>query len=210
MYEILKEMEKELIDLESINLKDLKDENTAIIVVDMVRGFYDVGPLASSRVKNIISPLVKLNDKTTGYKKIFFIDCHEEDSSEFNAYPPHCIANTVESQLIEELKVYTKNNRIIKKNSTNGFHAKEFQQWLKENSSINNFIVTGVCTDICVETLAISLKTYFNEFNEEKSIIVPMNLVETYDLGIHNGDLMNLISLYKMKINGINIVKYIE
>ncbi len=37
-----------------------------------------------------------------------------------------------------------------------------------------------------------------------------MNLVETYDLGIHNGDLMNLISLYKMKINGINIVKYIE
>ncbi len=35
MYEILKEMEKELIDLESINLKDLKEENTAIIVVDL-------------------------------------------------------------------------------------------------------------------------------------------------------------------------------
>jgi nicotinamidase-related amidase len=210
MYEILQGIEKELIDSKSINLKDLKEENTAIIVVDMVRGFYDVGALASSRVKNIISPLVKLNDKTPGYKKVFFIDSHEEGCCEFNAYPPHCIANTIESELIEELKVYTRNNKVIKKNSTNGFHTKEFQQWLKDNSSINNFIVTGVCTDICVETLAISLITYFNEINEEKNIIVPMDLVETYDLGIHNGDLMNLISLYKMKINGINIVKYIE
>ncbi|MEW8993672.1 isochorismatase family protein [Clostridium sp.] len=121
-----------------------------------------------------------------------------------------CIANTIESELIEELKVYTKNNKIIKKNSTNGFHAKEFQQWLKENPNINNFIVTGVCTDIYVETFAISFITYFNEINEEKNIIVPMNLVETYDLGMHNADLMNLIGLYKMEINDINIVRYIE
>lgn len=37
-----------------------------------------------------------------------------------------------------------------------------------------------------------------------------MNLVETYDLGMHNADLMNLIGLYKMEINDINIVRYIE
>lgn len=210
MDKVLKEIEKELMDVKSIRLGDLQKDNTSIIIIDMVRGFYDIGPLASSRVENIISPLVNLNEKALSFKKVFFIDCHEEGSKEFTAYPPHCIEGTIESELIEELKGYAKNNKIIKKNSTNGFHTEEFQQWLKENPKINNFIVTGVCTDICVETFVISLVTYFNEINEEKNIIVPMNLVETFDLGIHNGELMNLMSLYKMKLNGVNVVKYIE
>jgi nicotinamidase-related amidase len=210
MDKVLKEIEKELMDVKSIRLGDLQKDNTSIIIIDMVRGFYDIGPLASSRLENIISPLVNLNEKALSFKKVFFIDCHEEGAKEFTAYPPHCIEGTIESELIEELKGYTKNNKIIKKNSTNGFHTEEFQQWLKANPEINNFIVTGVCTDICVETFVISLVTYFNEINEEKNIIVPMNLVETFDLGIHNGELMNLMSLYKMKLNGINVVKYIE
>jgi nicotinamidase-related amidase len=210
MDKVLKEIEKELMDVKSIRLGDLQKDNTSIIIIDMVRGFYDIGPLASSRVENIISPLVNLNEKALSFKKVFFIDCHEEGSKEFTAYPPHCIEGAIESELIEELKGYTKNNEIIKKNSTNGFHTEEFQQWLKENPEIDNFIVTGVCTDICVETFVISLVTYFNEINEEKNIIVPMNLVETFDLGIHNGELMNLMSLYKMKLNGVNVVKYIE
>ena len=33
-----------------------------------------------------------------------------------------------------------------------------------------------------------------------------MNLVETFDSNLHNGDLMNLISLYEMQLNGIELI----
>jgi len=114
---------KELMHVKFIRLGDLQKDNTSIIIIDMARGFYDICPLSSSRVENIISPLVYLNEKALSFKKVFFIDCHEEGSKEFTAYPPHCIEGTIESELIEELKGYTKNNKIIKKDSTNRFHT---------------------------------------------------------------------------------------
>ncbi|MEG0307011.1 MAG: isochorismatase family cysteine hydrolase [Clostridium sp.] len=210
MLDVLNGIKNELNNLVSIKISELSSDKTGIIVIDMIRGFYDIGPLASSRVETIVNPLVELNKKTKEYKKVFFIDCHNEASTEFKAYPMHCIEGSIESELIDELKEYATNETIIKKNSTNGFHAKKFQKWIKENPQLENFIVTGVCTDICVETFAISLITYFNENNQYKNIIVPMNLVETFDLGNHNAELMNLLSLYKMKSNGIKIVKAIE
>lgn len=45
--------------------------------------------------------------------------------------------------------------------------------------------------------------------NKKIRIIVPLNAVETYDLGLHNGDLMNVIALYNMITNGIEVVKEI-
>ncbi len=209
MINALEGIKQELNNIEELDIKDFKKENTAIIVIDMIRGFYDIGSLASNRVGHIIENLKELNNKTYGFKKVFFIDYHDETSSEFSSYPKHCIGGTLEAELIEELKPFSKeeNSKVIYKNSINGFHAEEFKKWLDKNLKIDNFIVTGVCTDICVETFVISLITYFNEKNLNKKIIVPANCVETFHLGNHHGDLMNLISLYKMKSNGVHIVK---
>lgn len=71
---------------------------------------------------------------------------------------------------------------------------------------MNTFIVTGVCTNICIEQFALTLKTYFNKQNVKSRVIVPINTVETYDLDIHNGDLMNVMALYNMIVNGIEVV----
>jgi hypothetical protein len=49
------------------------------------------------------------------------------------------------------------------------------------------------------------LKTYFNEKNLDRRIIVPIDGVETYDYGTHDGDLMKVISLWERKLNGIEI-----
>lgn len=43
--------------------------------------------------------------------------------------------------------------------------------------------------------------------NKKVRVIVPLNAVETYDLGIHNGDLMNVMALYNMIINGVEVVR---
>lgn len=210
MFEALKGIKEEIESLESFNLESLDKSKTAFVVVDMVRGFYNVGPLASDRVEKTIVPILKLNDQLKDCKKVFFIDSHTEDSVEFKSYPAHCLKGTVEEELIEELKDKVDNNTsVIRKNSINGFHAPDFKLWLEKSSEIENFIVTGVCSNICVETFVITLKTYFDEKNMDKEIIVPMNATETYELGNHNAELMNLLTFYKLKSNGINVVKKI-
>lgn len=215
MEKFLAFMKQDLNDLKSITLDELNatKENTAVIFVDMVKGFYNKGPLANENVANIIKPLVDLNEKTKDYRKIFFIDSHEENSVEFNSYPRHCVRGTEEEELIDELLLSegfkNPNTKIIKKNSINGFHCEEFKRFINEEE-ITNFIIVGVCTDICVKNLTISLITYFNEKNMRRKIIVPQNMVETYDASFHNREFWNLTALFEMKANGVCVVKDIN
>lgn len=203
-------IKKEIDLLESVNFSDIvKDkEKTAFVVVDMVKGFYNLGVFASERTEKVIDPIVKLNEQLNGCKKVFFVDSHTKDSVEFKSYPEHCLKGTEEEEYIEEIKGDS-NTVFIKKNSINGFHAAEFKKWLEKNQNVDTFIVTGVCTDICVETFVMTLKTYFNEVNEDKKIIVPINAVETSDFGNHDAELMNLMTFFKLKSNGIDVVKEI-
>lgn len=193
-----------------LKLNSLNKEETALIVIDMVNGFVYNGPLSSPRVAAIVNNVVDINEKTIGYKKVFFTDSHNENSQEFSSFPIHCLKNTEESMLIPELMTESSigvNTVYIEKNSTNGFNNEVFRLWLSKNcDDVKNFIVTGCVTDLCVLQFTLSLKSYFNEKNKDKRIIVPMNAVDTYDLGSHNAYLMNLFALYNMHISGIEIV----
>ncbi|MGH4123179.1 MAG: cysteine hydrolase family protein [Clostridium sp.] len=204
------DMEKEIRG-KNVNLSDLSKEKTALIIVDMVNGFVHQGALSSQRVTEIISKLVTINERTLGYKKIFFLDQHDENSVEFKNYAKHCLKDNIESDLIPELRgqdvTCNSNTTMISKNSTNGFHAPEFKVWLDANEeSIENYIIVGCEVDICVSQFATTLKTYFNQKNLCRRIIVPVDSVETFDFGIHDGDLMKVISLWEMQSNGIEVV----
>ncbi|MGL4991958.1 MAG: cysteine hydrolase family protein [Sarcina sp.] len=213
MREFLEFMKKDLDNIEDISLSKLKSNDTAVIIIDMVKGFYDVGPLSNPYVKNIIPNIIKLYNNTKDYKKIFFIDSHNENSREFSSYPKHCIKGTTESELIDELiesdVLKSKNSIFIKKNSTNGFHCEQMKKLL-DDKTLKNFIVVGVCSDICVKNFVISAVTYFNQNNLEKEIVVPINMVETYDAPYHNREFWNLTSLFEMKANGVKLVKNIK
>jgi nicotinamidase-related amidase len=206
IYKIL-EMDKEIRG-NNIRLDDLPIDKTVIVVVDMVKGFVYEGLLSSPRIVGIIDSIAELNKRAEGYKKIFFMDQHEENSPELKTYGRHALRGSSEDELIPELVPLSEdaNASVIHKNSTNGFHAPGFKTWLKGNEeSIENYIVTGCEADICVSHFATTLKTYFNEKNLDRRIIVPINGVETYDYGTHDGDLMKIISLWEMKLNGIEI-----
>ncbi|APC39451.1 isochorismatase family cysteine hydrolase [Clostridium estertheticum] len=193
-----------------VNLNDLPKEKTALIVMDMVNGFVHAGIMSSPRVETIIDNVVAINERTYGYKKVFFLEQHDENSTEFKIYGRHCLKNSTEAELISSLNcgaTLHSNTTIIHKNSTNGFHAPEFKTWLHENEAqIENYIVEGCSTDICVKHFTETLKTYFNEKNIDRRIIVPIDSVETFDTGTHDGDLMKVISLWEMKSNGIEVV----
>lgn len=205
MEEVIKNLNLSHIELNSLPLR-----NTALIVVDMVVGFVEEGILSSPRVKEMSTNLLELNNRTKGYNKVYFVDSHNENAEELKAYPAHCIVNTREEELIDGLKEAVSkedNIKVIKKNSTNGFHAPEFKSWLDEViNKIDNFIIVGCVTDICVLQFSLTLKTYFNQMNLNKKVIVPANCVETFDIPGHPGDEMNLFALMNMKSNGIEVV----
>lgn len=196
--------------LESIKLEDLDSEHTALVIVDMINGFAREGALKSPRVEALIPEVDRLLRQANGkgMKSIAFADAHVGESPEFESYPVHCMAGSSESAMVRELDE-TGGFILIEKNSTNGFHEEAFQKWLQENSHIKTFIMTGDCTDICIQQLAITLRTWFNRQNIKSRIIVPASAVNTYDLGLHQGDLVHVMALYNMSINGIEIVKAI-
>ena len=190
--------------LESFKLGDAK---TVLIIIDMVNGFVKEGKMASDRMKSIIDPIVEIKSlcDILGIETIAFCDCHLDDSVEFLAYPKHCVKGTNESEIIDELKgVY-----VINKNSTNGFLEDEFLSWLDNNKDIENFIVVGDCTDICIKQFVITLKAWFNMKNRKSRIVVPMNAVETYHSEDHDAGFSNALSVYDMMQNGIEVVKNI-
>jgi nicotinamidase-related amidase len=202
--EILEMLEK----LPSLHLENFNTGSTAFVMVDMLNGFAREGALKSPRVERLIPTIKGLLQKCEdrNIKKLAFADSHTKESPEFLAYPPHCMEGTYESEVVDEIKElggYT----LIPKNSTNGFLEEGFQNWLKENPDIKTFIVTGDCTDICILQFSVTLKTWFNIKNENARIIVPMNGVDTYDLGTHNGDLMHVMALYNMIQNGVEVVR---
>ena len=209
--ESLNEINNMLEKLPGIRLEDINGEKSALVIVDMINGFIREGAMMSRRVEAIIPSITELSKKCDliNMIKLAFADSHTDASPEFGSYPTHCIKDTSESEIVDEIKEVG-GYVLIPKNSTNGFLEEAFQKWLNDNSQIDTFIITGCCTDICIQQFAITLKTWFNKNNKKSRIIVPINAVETYDLGPHNGDLTNTMALYNMIINGIEVVKGVE
>lgn len=196
---------------DSVSLSEFNNKDTVIIIIDMVNGFVKHGNLKSDRISEINYKISLLSKKASslGICKLAFADCHTKDSTELLSYPVHCLENTYESEITDEISKSGKYH-LIKKNSTNAFFAPEFKSWLNENDTITKFIIVGACTDICIMQFSLTLKAYFNQMNKNKEIIIPIDCVETYDNNTHNAELINLMTFYNMSVNGIKIVSKIE
>ena len=196
-------------------------ERCAVVVVDLVEGFCHTGPLASPRVGALVPGTVDFLTRChqAGIRDFLFpCDAHQNDSPEFGAFPPHCIAGTVESQLVEPLRALE--------------FADLFERFDKR--SVSSLIETGIatrlqgdrfekifclgdCTDLCLYHLACGLRYLANSSGLRWDIVVPADLVATYDLSVetaleiqalpHPGDLLHDIFLYHLELNGITVVR---
>lgn len=194
----------------SIALSQLVVDNAVLIVVDMVNGFVKNGPLASpntAAINDKIAALVKACEQS-GIPVAALADCHTLSSPEFSSFPAHCLEGSEETEITDEIAAFRSVCR-IEKNSTNGFLEQDFKTWIKANGS-GTYIIVGCCTDLCVQQLATTLKTYFDQSNRVCRIVVPADLVSTYDLGFHDSALTGIMALYNMSLNGIEICSGIE
>ena len=213
-------------DLPSLSWDDFVVEaqqgKVALFSVDMINGFCHEGVLSSPRIKGIIPAVVAAfkGAHALGVRNFVLAqDSHTPDAVEFACFPPHCQAGSSESQSIPELASLPFANlyQIVPKNSLDAFYGTNMRGWLDEHHDLHTAVVVGNCTDLCVYQMAMHLKLYANAYNLKWRVIIPANAVQTYDtpletartLGIlpHNGDVLHLLFLYHMSLNGVEIVR---
>lgn len=223
-FEYLEQWQKDLpvVPLSEVSSSPLK---TAIISVDVIKGFCSVGPLSSPRVARIVSPIVHLFQSAWEYgihNILILQDTHEPDAVEFAAFPPHCVRGSVEAETVDELKSLPFFNqiKIFPKNSISSDIHTALIEWMSSHPEIDTYIVVGDCTDLCTYQLSMFFRLDANARQMQRQVIVPADCVDTYDtpletalqLGIfaHPGDIIHPIFLYHMATNGVKVVGRIE
>lgn len=203
-------------DLNFIKLNNVEefciDNKSVLFIIDMNNGFAKSGPLSSKRVEKLIPSIVEDVEIFNSFNNpiIAFTDSHKEECLEFKSYPIHCLENSYESEIVDEIKQFN-DIMIIKKSSTNAFLEEETKKYIDSfvRDGYKNFVLCGCITEVCVKQFAQTLKAYLNVINKDINVIVPINSVDTYDSPEHNADIINLFSFYEMNSCGIKIVKNI-
>ena len=93
----------------------------------------------------------------------------------------------------------------------------EFPAWLERHPAITRFIVVGDVTDLCIYQTATYLRLRANQFKLRYEVIVPANCVDTFETPYmpgralevlpHDADMLHLLFLYHMALNGIKVYR---
>jgi nicotinamidase-related amidase len=153
---------------------------TAILVVDMLRGFLEEGyPLYCGHPARDIIPHIRRlleRESAQGGKLFFICDQHTPDDPEFELFPPHCIQGTEEAEIIPELASFP--GEVIAKRRYSGFFGTTIEEKLSALAP-QRLIVCGVSTDICV------LYTVADAWNRGYRVEVPLDCVASPDEEAH-------------------------
>ena len=195
--------------MEKEKLEKVRD---LLVVVDMVNGFVREGAMASQNIEHIIPRIERLvNSYLEDDQEVAFIkDTHDMDAREFKRYPVHCVRNTSESELVDELKKYEKMALVYEKNSTSAIFPSGLLDDIKKMKNLKRIVITGCCTDICVMNFAIPLQCFLDQENRDIEIVIPKDSVETYDAPNHKADEWNEMAYRFFEQSGIKLVKTLE
>jgi nicotinamidase/pyrazinamidase len=127
-------------------------EIDVLIIIDMINGFCRKGyPLSlqqdTKSIEEYIATRIKCIEAMKG-QVIFCCDSHTPDAPELKQYPPHCMKGTIEAEIIETLKPFIKNSKVVHKNTLSLFYKTKLDNLLKKIQP-RKIEVVGVCTDIC-------------------------------------------------------------
>lgn len=136
-----------------------------LVVVDMQNDFVR-GSLANNEAVKIIPNIIKKINTYPLENRFATRDTHFENYMETMEGKKlsvlHCIKNTKGWEIIDEIKSFINTENIIDKTI---FGSIDLVNILKKHDKKENIEIelVGVCTDICVISNAILLKTYFPE-----------------------------------------------
>lgn len=168
----------------------------ALLVIDMLNDFLNKdGALYCGDTARQIIPFVK--QKIEEFHRlqdlvIFICDSHQENDSEFQMFPKHCVQGTKGARIIDELPVADK-DVIIKKTRYSAFYKTELEDVLKK-MEVNEVHVVGVCTSICVMDTVGDLR------NRDYKVIIHRQGVADFDQKAHKFSLDRMKKTYGAEI----------
>lgn len=188
---------------------NVKNVKKLLLVVDLNNGFTKQGAMADPFIQHIVPESRRLvkHFLKKGYMVGYIKDWHDEQSVEFKRYPGHCKGGTYEAQMVDELLEFESEVVVFKKNSTSAMFAEGFMEMLSKMEQLEEVVIIGCCTDVCVINLAIPLQNYFDEHNRCVKIIIPKNAVETYNSPTHPREEYNEIAFKLLIQTGITLVE---
>lgn len=211
--------------LQPLSLATLVGDGAArvgIVSVDVIKGFCTVGPLASPRINQIVTPITQLFEMAwaAGVRDIALPqDTHPADAVEFMSYAPHCVRGTDQAETVAAFQAlpFFDQIAVLEKNSINAGLADSFDAWLRARPHITTWIIVGDCTDLCTYQLAMHIRLSANQRQRHGvRVVLPINAVDTYDLPVavaqeigavpHDADFLHLTFLYHMMLNGVEVV----
>jgi nicotinamidase-related amidase len=180
----------------------------------MNNGFVNFGAMANPEYNKLVPEQLKMIEKFRKEKELvnFVLEGHTPDATEFNTYPVHCVKDTPEADLIDELKDEQNKDdtKIYYKNSINGMLNRTLQDDIKSLKELREFIIEGVCTDLCVMDFARTLARFLNDINRESNIFVIRKGIDTFDSPDHNREEWTRIAEKVMTQAGIEMVEDFE
>jgi len=190
--------------------KELNEVERAMFLIDMNVGFCEEGNLADPTIKQIVPNIIPVIRETLEAGEAFFVvnDKHTKESVELKRYADHCMGDK-ESRTIKELSIYEQYaNKTFYKNSTCALFAPGVIDTFLEMNNLKQVIITGCCTDICIQNFAIALRNFLDEMNIDAEIVVPKDAVETFHIpSVHDRKENNKRAYTVMENTGIKLVK---
>lgn len=182
-----------------------------LFVIDMVNGFVKGGPMADPFICHIIPTIQEIIKEKEGILAEVK-EWHNDNSKEFDSFPPHCKKNTWESETCDELKDTLKDSYKFYKNSTSALFAPHVKDFIIEGvkNGVKEIIIMGCCTDICIMNFAIALRNLLDELDLDCEVVIYNDAVETYDAPNHERDKFNELACMFMHQSGIKIKNYQE
>ncbi len=169
----------------------------ALLIVDMLNDFINPkGKLFFERAQDVVDPIVTIRKacKDAGIPVIYNCDAHPEDSKEFEAWPPHCIAGTWGAQIIDELEP-APDDHIVLKDSLDFFSADKAIE-LINTLGVTQLIMVGTATEYCVLHAALSAR--------ERGLEVQVVEEAIAGVDMQPGDIDR--SLERMRVAGVEFV----
>lgn len=186
-----------------------KDGKTLYIVVDAVNGFMKEGNLADSYIFNIVPTIIRVLTEIKQKDDYLFFANDKHDalkSTELKNFKEHCCGGW-ESQTVDELIPFEKEaNGVFYKNNICSVLCDDFREAILALDDIEEVVVMGCCTDLCVMYLAILLVLLFHQHNRNINVTVYKEAVQTFnDDLVHRREEYNEMAFREMQRMGVQV-----
>ncbi|KAL3698705.1 hypothetical protein R1sor_012781 [Riccia sorocarpa] len=175
------------------------EQRVGLVIVDEVNGYCTVGAGNEAPVEPN-KPISDMVQETSAIAKKFserrwpilaLLDTHEPDKPE-HPYAPHCMKGSGEENLVPDLAWLERDEHteLIPKDCTDGFigafrqdGTNIFVEWVKKHQ-IETMVVVGICTELCVLDLVMSVLSARNH-----GMLSPLKHVTLYSKACATSDM---------------------